>query len=430
MLKTELELNEENLKKTIEENILKRNSQLIMLAKLLATVKENLTISIDGKWGSGKSFFIKQFKYLVENIDDYTDNKIITDESKPIFRKLNRENLIVYYNAWENDMHTNPLKSLIYNILNDYPKIKDQITNFKDFSKVLKSFLRDFLYSASFEYFDINNIDKLNNFDDLAEEIKTIEEVKTAFNKLINEILGEKKRLILIIDELDRCRPTFAVEMLETIKHFYTNEKITIIVSTNNIELSNTIKNFYGNNFDSYGYLDKFYDFTINLETKDIKSYLQQRFNYCKESSIYQDTSYLIMKYLNFSLRECNKYITLYNLLENYFENESSFNKENNYVNKCILIPLALALKIRDINKYNLLTSNQGEKIIVDFLEKEVIGTDFEKWLIELFNIKGNNLNQKIIDVYHEIFNLEYSYQKIPFFEILSLLGTNIKLND
>ena len=243
MLKTELELNEENLKKTIEENILKRNSQLIMLAKLLATVKENLTISIDGKWGSGKSFFIKQFKYLVENIDDYTDNKIITDESKPIFRKLNRENLIVYYNAWENDMHTNPLKSLIYNILNDYPKIKDQITNFKDFSKVLKSFLRDFLYSASFEYFDINNIDKLNNFDDLAEEIKTIEEVKTAFNKLINEILGEKKRLILIIDELDRCRPTFAVEMLETIKHFYTNEKITIIVSTNNIELSNTIKN-------------------------------------------------------------------------------------------------------------------------------------------------------------------------------------------
>ena len=125
--------------------------------------------------------------------------------------------------------------------------LTDKKPNREDFKKYLKdkkmfkSFCRDFLYSVSGEILDINNFDQINSFDDLAKEITTIEEKKIAFNKLVDEILGDKKRLILIIDELDRCKPTFAVEMLEIIKHFYTNEKITIIVSTNNSELSNSV---------------------------------------------------------------------------------------------------------------------------------------------------------------------------------------------
>lgn len=57
MLKYELEPNEENLKKTIEKNFLGRNSKLVMLSKLLVNVKENLTISVDGKWGVWKNIF-------------------------------------------------------------------------------------------------------------------------------------------------------------------------------------------------------------------------------------------------------------------------------------------------------------------------------------------------------------------------------------
>ena len=176
MLKYELEPNDENLKETIEKNFLGRNSKLVMLSKLLVNVKENLTISVDGKWGSGKTFFIKQFKYLVDHIEDYTEDRIINGNDKQSFKKLHETHLVVYYNAWENDMHTNPLESLIYNILNEYPKMKNQIADFKDFKKMFKSFCRDFLYSVSGELFDINNFDQINSFDDLAKKITTIEE--------------------------------------------------------------------------------------------------------------------------------------------------------------------------------------------------------------------------------------------------------------
>ena len=90
----------------------------------------------------------------------------------------------------------------------------------------------------------------------------------------------------MVIDELDRCKPTFTVNMLETIKHFYSNKKITVIVSTNNLELSNTIRKFYRNGFDGYGYLDKFYDCIINMEIKDIKTYSKNQLSFCQKTYI------------------------------------------------------------------------------------------------------------------------------------------------
>ena len=112
LIKYELEPNDENLKMTIESDFLKRNSKLMTFAKILSSVSDNLTISIDGRWGSGKTFFVKQFKYLVEHIDDYGDERILKECDKENFRKLKENNLIVYYNSWQNDMHLNPLESL------------------------------------------------------------------------------------------------------------------------------------------------------------------------------------------------------------------------------------------------------------------------------------------------------------------------------
>lgn len=431
MIKKELEITDENLRITIEKDLLNRNSKLIMLSKLLANLEENITISIDGKWGCGKTFFIKQFKYLIDHIDDYKDDKILNGSDKLSFKKLHDTNLVVYYNAWENDIHTNVLESLIYNILNEYPNMKNQIADFKDFKKVLKSFCRDFLYAASGKVFDINNIDKLNSFSDLAKEIITIEEKKAAFNKLVNEILGNKQRLILIIDELDRCKPSFAIELLETIKHFYTNDKITIIVSTNNMELSNTIKNYYGSGFDGYGYLNKFYDFIISLELKDIKIYLQNQFDFCNRTFIYHDMSYLVMNYCNFSLRECNRYLTFYNMIKSYIESESLFDKDIKYIYTCIFLPLALALKISDVSKYNQFVSKRGKEIINDFLDSEITGTDYERWIRELTKSENvDDYKKKIFDTYFKIFDTEYSYNRFPFFDAISLLGTQLLIEE
>ena len=427
MLNKELNLNDDRLKQTIESNILKRNSKLIMLAKLLSNINMNTTISVDGRWGTGKTYFVKQFKYIVENIDNYIDNKIFSEEEKIVFNKIHNTSLIVYYNAWENDSHTNALESLIYSILNEYPKMKDQVTNFDDFKKLFKKFCRDVIYKGTLELIDINNFDELKSFNELADEIITIEEKKKAFNELIDLIIGEKNRIILIIDELDRCKPSFALELLETIKHFYSNDKITVIVSTNNFELSNTIKNYYGNNFDGYGYLNKFYDSIISLDRINIKNYLQNQLDFCKETWVWHDLSYLIMVHYNFSLRECNRFVTLYNMLKSYIENDRKYYEDRKYIHTCILIPMALALKIKDINKYNSFINRKGEKIILDFLENNISNTKYEGWIKELEKVPNDvDYKQKVLDIYYEVFDNEYNYYKFSFFDAISMLGTDL----
>jgi len=431
LIKYELEPNDENLKMTIESDFLKRNSKLMTFAKILSSVSDNLTISIDGRWGSGKTFFVKQFKYLVEHIDDYEDERILKECDKENFRKLKENNLIVYYNSWQNDMHLNPLESLMYNILNEYPKLNDQILNFEKFKKMFMKFFKDFLLYKSNGLLDIDNFDELKTYSDLSNSIKTIEEKKEAFNNLVDTLLDEKQRLIIIVDELDRCKPTFAVELLETIKHFYYNDKISIIISTNNQQLSNTIKKYYGNDFDGYGYLDKFYDFIITLETEDTKNYLMKQLNFCSKTWIYHDISYLIMDYYNFSLRECNKFVAYYKILKSYIENKNTFNKDKQYINSCIFIPLAMALKIKNIDEYNLFISKKGDKIISDFLDIKVVKTKYESWLASMFNVENSSdFKKTIIDYYHSIFEPKDIYDIIPFFEIISLLGAKIDIND
>ncbi len=288
MKKYELEDNEENIVITIKENVLNRNNKLVMLCKMLTNLDDNYNITIDGAWGSGKTFFVKQFKYILEHINDYKDNVVFNENDKDVIKKCAENNLVIYYNAWENDDHeSHPLESIIYSILNDYPKYKQTLPDFSEFKELFKSAIRDIIYVGTAEIIDLNNIDKMNSFKDYAKEIKTIDEKKKSFNKLINLLLNDNQRLILIIDELDRCKPTFAIKLLETIKHFYNNKKITILMSTNNFELSHTIKKVYGQDFDGYSYLSKFYDCIVYLDNTE-----QVVNNYLKDKLIFNSSGY------------------------------------------------------------------------------------------------------------------------------------------
>ena len=87
MKKYDLEDTDENIKLTIEKNNLNRNKKIITLSKMLTNLNDNYIISIDGAWGSGKTFFVKQFKYLLEHISEYTDNCVFCELDKDVIKK-------------------------------------------------------------------------------------------------------------------------------------------------------------------------------------------------------------------------------------------------------------------------------------------------------------------------------------------------------
>jgi hypothetical protein len=102
---------------------------------------------------------------------------------------------------------------------------------------------------------------------------KAIDEFKKNLAGLIKTIesnkAGLKLPLYIFIDELDRCRPTYAIELLENIKHLFGVKGVFFVVATNKDQLCHSIKAIYGNSFDSSAYLGRFFDQEYTLPEPD-----------------------------------------------------------------------------------------------------------------------------------------------------------------
>ena len=155
-----MELSKERIIESIKRDTLKRNKKLNKLISLINNIRGGKIISIDGKWGCGKTVFLKQFQLLNEEKIDG-----IQDIDKETIKKYQDEYIVYYYNAWQNDYHESPLLSLIYNIINDFPNQKNQIASGKpelpfDLKKAIKTITYDFI-----------DIDKVKSFKDIAESM-------------------------------------------------------------------------------------------------------------------------------------------------------------------------------------------------------------------------------------------------------------------
>ena len=105
---------------------------------------------------------------------------------------------------------------------------------------------------------------------------KGVKELKATIKELVKYSIEKPKNglraiardypAFIFIDELDRCCPTYAVEMLEAIKHIFDVEGLVIVVSTHTEELQHTIKALYGNEFNADNYLRRFFDTKYHLE--------------------------------------------------------------------------------------------------------------------------------------------------------------------
>ncbi|MGP3427021.1 P-loop NTPase fold protein, partial [Escherichia coli] len=74
-------------------------------------------------------------------------------------------------------------------------------------------------------------------------------------HRALEEVTKEKE-LVLLIDELDRCRATFAIDLLETIKHAFSTSKVIILIIANSAQLETSFRHRYGSNNDTKNYLE------------------------------------------------------------------------------------------------------------------------------------------------------------------------------
>ena len=94
-----------------------------------------------------------------------------------------------------------------------------------------------------------------------------MKETKEVLNEITQkgEYDNKQTKLIVLVDEIDRCLPDEQLKILERLHHLFDIKNCTVIVAMNQVCIAKTVNTIYG--IDGYEYLRKFFDFTYKLET-------------------------------------------------------------------------------------------------------------------------------------------------------------------
>ena len=384
------ELTDEQILRHLRNNTILRNNQLSMLVKILNSLKENTVLAIDGAWGSGKTVFVKQLLMLSDDaIQDYGHNTL--DETA--INLLREKQKTFYFNAWEYDYLGDALSAMLLKLIADDDESLTQGSIKKALSMInisagLKNLTHDFI-----------DIDNKTRKADLVKAVKDQVNRHDAVNEFINKLKGDSERLIFVIDELDRCRPSFAVELLEVVKHYFMRDDVTFIITTNVNQLSHTIKKYYGSDFDGYAYLNKFFDFTFGLRKVSIEVYTRSVLDWVEGSMIVNGVAFDAIEYYGFEMREINSYYSSLQLVNRFLTRNNNWRRDQ-YPTQLVFVPLALALKIKNDSLYEQFRSGKGEVILRDFAANSYSTLGYAERLVneDRSNLSQEEMKEKAVD--------------------------------
>lgn len=416
---------DEFIKSTITENLLNRNKKLIYCIDFLLNQTNNSVISINGKWGSGKTVFAKQIEYVMKHEEEYRElNRRYIGNENTNYNTYE----IFYYNSWENDSINMPVHSLLLQLIKYYNVKSDTPLDLKKASKKVLNIMTKL---ATHGVVDIEKL-KSNKTEDekinaLLNDVISTEDLKEFFNNIINQILAENNnRLLIIVDELDRCRPTYAIEMLECIKHFYSNDKITFLVVTDNIQLSKTIKKVYGSEYDGELYLNRFYDVSINLSNNQstkseyAANILSKRID---QMSTYNEIIKSCIKYFDLELRQINVFMKNNKQAEIYFEKgELTSNAKCIKLLSILFCDIAYALKTSFLSEFEDYVAGKWKNLRKFLVDNSNLIQLFKRYeFIENIATTNEEVIDAIEKVYYYVF-LDYKVRiadKLDFLEEL-----------
>ncbi len=257
---------------------LNREQYANVLTSIVGAYDKGFVLAVNGKWGTGKTTFMNMWKRSLE-IQGYKT---------------------IYFNAWETDFTSEPaiallgeIKSLLDTdtiddslkgaIESSWEKVKDSYKS-QTPQSVLKAIGRmvgagnmvdgaEELISAASKFYD----SEIDNYNSNQKELKSF---KINLEHFVKIYCGDKP-LIFIVDELDRCRPDYAVEVLEKIKHLFAVKGVVFVLSIDKEQLSHAVCGYYGSEkIDSREYLRRFIDLEYTIPEPDYNSFVKYLYHY------------------------------------------------------------------------------------------------------------------------------------------------------
>lgn len=300
------------------------------LLNLISNADSHLVLALDAPWGEGKSTFIKMWR-------GHLKERGVTS---------------IYFDAFENDYQSDPflaISSQIYSLVDDEDKHKEFREKANAALRVIgRASMRLGIRTLTAGILDETVFDSAGTLKDGAKEASDLidgyianrlekanedRESLNAFRSLLEGLgkeLGGESPVIFVIDELDRCKPRFALEIIESIKHLFSVPNISFVLVMNRNQIEESVRCEYGANVEAYKYLQKFITVwaTLPKSSPDYRKSIREiyvgnclnRMGYPTHTNSHDQAKNLfeeLVRYYDPSLREIEKCLSNFAIIQN-----------------------------------------------------------------------------------------------------------------
>lgn len=264
-----------------ENDTLDRRQSAEILTQILQNTSHPLVLAIDAQWGGGKSTFLRMWG-----------------------SSLRSQGFgVVSFNAWRNDFASDPIVAFLSEMKTALEgergsgeferSVGELVTGLKEagtslLRKLLPVGVR--LLTAgvvSGTEFDLEKLedalgdyiaDEVARFESTKNEIEEFRQQLLRLAKILGQNSGHATPIVFLVDELDRCMPTYAVSLLERLKHIFSVEGVAFVLAIDHGQLCASIRGAYGGGIDAERYLRRFIDLTYQLPNSGLQSHVRALF--------------------------------------------------------------------------------------------------------------------------------------------------------
>ncbi|WP_341363781.1 P-loop NTPase fold protein [Thalassospira sp. SN3W] len=269
------------------------------LTRVIEKLEHPTTWVLDGPWGSGKSTFLRQWRaelkvsqhpviFFDAFANDFFDEAFVPLSAEII--RLTQENIAVSHTVMETVKNSAEkafltlapalakaaVRAVSFGVI-DYADVKDGTEKVYD---AISNAFEDVAETAAREVLD-RALQSGAVFQKFHDDLEALIEL---YRKNRLEAGLPDCPVIFVIDELDRCKPTFALNLVERIKHLFAIEGVVFLLVTNLEQLEAAVCSAYGDRTDATTYLEKFYDLRLSLPVVDGKDQVVEYVQHLKNN--------------------------------------------------------------------------------------------------------------------------------------------------
>lgn len=259
----EFEISAEN---PFEHDLLGRAESIKALTTMIGSIEGPCVMAVDASWGMGKTTFLRMWAQHLRN------------EQFPV----------VEFNAWETDFAQDPFIALTSEIATGLQNLGSTAGRLggQRLRSAAASVARTVpgatarVVVSGVPLFGSRLAQELEPkqpslHQTMVEHYDETKAALQAFRGSLADVAAASAKdnngraLVVLVDELDRCRPTYAVELLEAAKHLFNVDQIVFVLCLDRAQLASSVNALYGESFDADGYLWRFFDIDYRLPTVD-----------------------------------------------------------------------------------------------------------------------------------------------------------------